>query len=55
MPLPDPAHSPRRFALDAALPALHGEHALCLIDTAPIDGPLYALARVSLIPAAVAP
>ena len=55
LPLPDPAHSARRFALHAALPALRGEHALCLVYTAPIDGPLYALARVSLIPAATAP
>jgi hexosaminidase len=48
MPLPDPAHSARRFALDATLPAQHGEHALCLIYTAPSDGPLYALDRVAL-------
>lgn len=55
LPLPDPVHSARRFALHAALPALRGEHALCLVYTAPSDGPLYALARVSLIPAATAP
>ena len=48
MPLPDPAHAPREFRLDAKLPAQAGEHALCLIYTAPIDGPLYALGRVSL-------
>jgi hexosaminidase len=48
MPLPDPAHSERNFALDAKLPAQQGEHALCLIYTAPIDGPLYALDRVTL-------
>lgn len=52
LPLPDPATSDRRFALDAPLQHVqHGEHLLCLIYTAPIDGPLYALARVSLIPA----
>lgn len=51
MPLPDPTHSARRFKLAAALPAQQGGHALCLIYTAPIDGPLYALSRVSLIPA----
>ncbi|OOG59308.1 family 20 glycosylhydrolase [Rhodanobacter sp. C03] len=50
LPLPDPAHSARRFTLDAALPAQQGEHALCLIYTAPIDGPLYALDRVTLMP-----
>ncbi|HEX7732981.1 MAG TPA: family 20 glycosylhydrolase [Rhodanobacter sp.] len=48
MPLPDPAHGPRQFGLDAKLPARSGEHALCLVYTAPVDGPLYALGRVSL-------
>jgi len=48
MPLPDPAHSPRRFKLDAKLPAQSGEHSLCLIYTAPIAGPLYALSQVAL-------
>jgi hexosaminidase len=48
MPLPDPAQSPRRFKLDAKLPAQTGEHGLCLIYTAPIDGALYALEKVSL-------
>jgi len=50
MALPDPAHSARNFTLDAALPAQQGERALCLIYTAPIDGPLYALGRVALQP-----
>ncbi|KRE85904.1 beta-hexosaminidase [Rhodanobacter sp. Soil772] len=50
MPLPDPAHSTRNFTLAAALPAQQGEHALCLIYTAPIDGPLYAIGRVTLTP-----
>ena len=49
MPLPDPAHSARSFTLDAKLPAQQGEHALCLIYTAPIDGDLYALGRVTLL------
>lgn len=49
LPLPDPAHSARRFALDGALPVTQGSHALCLIYTAPIDGDLYALDRVSLL------
>ncbi|WP_458070760.1 beta-N-acetylhexosaminidase [Rhodanobacter sp. BL-MT-08] len=49
LPLPDPAHSARRFALDGALQAARGSHALCLIYTAPIDGDLYALDRVSLL------
>ncbi len=50
LPLPDPAHSARNFTLDAALPAQQGEHALCLIYTAPIDGPLYAIGRLTLTP-----
>jgi len=48
MPLPDPAHGPREFKLDAKLPAQRGVHSLCLVYTAPIDGPLHALDRVSL-------
>jgi hexosaminidase len=48
MPLPNPAVSARHFALDASLPAKLGEHTLCLIFTAPTDGPLYAIGRVSL-------
>ncbi len=51
MALPDPAHGARNFTLDAALPAQQGEHALCLLYTAPIDGPLYALGSVVLVPA----
>ncbi|KQZ80257.1 beta-hexosaminidase [Rhodanobacter sp. Root561] len=50
MALPDPTHSARNFTLDAALPAQQGERALCLIYTAPTDGPLYALGRVALSP-----
>ncbi|GGA27914.1 beta-N-acetylhexosaminidase [Dyella nitratireducens] len=49
-PLPNPSTSPRRFALDATVPVQHGEHTLCLIFTAPTDGPLYAFDRVSLVP-----
>ncbi len=55
MPLPDPARAPRRFTLDAALPLQQGEHALCLIYTAPIDGPLYAIDRLSLHPGGATP
>jgi len=49
LPLPDPSRSVRRFPLDAALPMSHGSHALCLIYTAPIEGDLYALDRVTLL------
>ncbi len=48
LPLPDPANSPRRFDLDATLPKQAGEHTLCFIFTAPIDGPIYAFHRVWL-------
>lgn len=51
LPLPDPARSARNFTLEAALPAQQGERVLCLVYTAPTDGPLYALARVALVPA----
>jgi hexosaminidase len=50
-PLPDPSASARHFAVDATLPAQHGAHTLCLVFTAPTDGPLYAFDRVSLVPA----
>ncbi|HJW07890.1 MAG TPA: beta-hexosaminidase, partial [Rhodanobacter sp.] len=50
MRLPDPAHGPSRFELQAQLPAQTGERGLCLIYTAPIDGPLYAIGRVALTP-----
>ncbi len=51
LPLPDPARSARHFTLEAALPAQQGERVLCLVYTAPTDWPLYALARVALVPA----
>lgn len=50
-PLPNPAISGQRFALDAKLPAQRGEHTLCLVFTAPTDGPLYAIDSFSLVPA----
>ena len=53
MPLPDPAHGARRFALDAAVKPTQGEHTLCLVFTAPTDGPLYAIGRVALVPASM--
>ncbi len=51
MPLPDPT-GPRRFPLSAALAGTKGVHELCLIFTAPTDGPLYGIERASLTPAA---
>jgi hexosaminidase len=50
LPLPNPDQAGRSFALDGSLPVQHGAHMLCLIFTAPIDGPLYALGRVALLP-----
>lgn len=49
MPLPAPGDDNRRFALDAKLPRQHGQHLLCFTYTAPVDGPLYGLSRVSLL------
>ncbi|MHC1478639.1 family 20 glycosylhydrolase [Frateuria aurantia] len=46
--LPDPARSPFRYSLQGRLPVLAGRHRLCLRSTAPIEGPLYGLQRVSL-------
>jgi hexosaminidase len=48
MPLPNPAASARNISLNAPLPRQQGEHTLCLVFTAPIDGPLYAIRSVSL-------
>jgi hexosaminidase len=55
LPLPDPASTSRRFTLAHTLPAGQGAHDLCLIFTAPIDGPIYAFGRVSLQRAAGTP
>ena len=46
LPLPDPATTPRRFALDANFPRQQGAHDLCLAFTAPGEGPLYAFGRL---------
>lgn len=48
IPLPNPAVSPNTATLEARLPALTGNHALCLIFTAPLDGPYYAIDSVKL-------
>jgi hexosaminidase len=50
LPLPDPKHSKRQFRLDGKLPAQTGTHSLCLLYTAPIDGPLYAISSAALSP-----
>ncbi|WP_252181074.1 family 20 glycosylhydrolase [Azospirillum sp. B4] len=48
VPLPSPAKAPVQFPLTARLPAVAGEHDLCLTYTASIHGPLYAIGSVSL-------
>ena len=55
LPLPDPAKTARNFTLDASLPAQHGVHMLCLIFTASVDGPFYAIGRVALLPTEMLP
>ena len=48
LPLPPAAVAPRRFSLQGKNLPANGVHDLCLIFTAPIDGPLYAIGRFSL-------
>ncbi|MDE1150561.1 MAG: family 20 glycosylhydrolase [Azospirillaceae bacterium] len=48
VPLPSPKTAPLQFPLTAALPAASGEHDICLMYTAPITGPLYAIGSVGL-------
>ena len=51
LPLPDPADTPRRFALDASFPRQQGTHDLCLAFNLPANAPLYAFDRLTLAPA----
>jgi hexosaminidase len=51
MPLPDPAHSARRFSLESNIPAQQGTHGLCLVFAAPVDKSFYALDRLQLVQA----
>jgi len=48
VPLPDPANSPSRFTLAAALPAQRGAHALCLVFTTSAQDPYYGVTRLQL-------
>ncbi|WP_266156290.1 family 20 glycosylhydrolase [Dyella silvatica] len=50
--LPLPGDGPRQFSLDGPSLPRQGTHDLCLIFTAPISGPLYAIDNISLIPPA---
>lgn len=47
--LPDPATSEARQTVETVIPATPGEHELCFIFTAPMDGPLYAIGEVKLV------
>ena len=47
--LPDPATSEARQNVEPAIAPTPGEHDLCLMFTAPTDGPLYAIDAVRLV------
>jgi len=47
--LPDPAVSEPRQRFEPSIAPVSGEHALCLIFTAPTNGPLYAIDAVKLV------
>jgi len=48
LPLPPGKALGERFVLQGTLPAVRGDHDLCLRSTAPITGPLYGLGAVKL-------
>lgn len=50
-PLPDPATAPNRFQLTGTMPAGTGDQDVCMLFTAPISGPFYAVASLQLEPA----
>ena len=47
--LPDPATSEARQRVEPAIVPSDGEHDLCLMFTAPVNGPLYAIDAVRLV------
>jgi hexosaminidase len=47
--LPDPGRSEARQAVEAAIAPMTGEHDLCLVFTAPVTGPLYAIDTMRLV------
>ena len=47
--LPDPATSAARQSVEPAIAPTPGEHDLCLIFTAPTNGPLYAIDAMKLV------
>jgi hexosaminidase len=49
-PLPDPANSPNRLTFKGVTSSSLGGADLCLVFTAPANGPIYAIDKVSLTP-----
>jgi hexosaminidase len=47
--LPDPATSDARQSVQTAIAATSGEHDLCLIFTAPVNGPLFVIGEMKLV------
>jgi hexosaminidase len=50
-PLPDPATAPNRFNFNGTVPAGAGDQNVCMLFTAPNDGPYYTVAALQLEPA----
>ncbi len=50
LPLGDPATTPNRQTLTAAIPQMDGTHTVSLLFTAPISGPFYGVGAVRLEP-----
>lgn len=50
-PLPDPATASNRFKMSGTVPAGTGDQNVCMLFTAPIDGPFYTVASLQLEPA----
>jgi len=48
VPLPDPAHSPSTFTLQANLPTTNGIHAVCVLTTTSPHDPYYGVGRMQL-------
>jgi hexosaminidase len=48
IPLPDPANSPSTFTLQAAVPASHGMHSVCVLTTTSPHDPYYGVGRMQL-------
>jgi hexosaminidase len=49
-PLPDPANAPNRYSFSGTVPAAGGDQSVCMLFTAPNDGPFYTVAALTLVP-----